>query len=128
MRLPFTLRFAYHALGALSRAGLLLFVAWLMLIPANEDEAAALGTTTQNQYPSGLRAMRTARTIIAIAPERSYDIMAYALGPEVAPWMVRIGLMQMATGNLLPATASIPEPGTLQSDRDITGPRFIQVD
>jgi hypothetical protein len=126
--MPFTLRLAYHALGAVSRAGLLLFVAWLMLIPANENEAEALGTTTRNQYPSGLRAMRTARVVVAIAPERTYDIMAFALGPDIAPWMVRLGMMQMAAGNLLPTTASIPEPGSAQSDRDISGPRFIQVD
>ncbi len=124
--MPLTLRLAYHSVRAALRAGLLMFAAWLVFIPANANEQDALGASPGETYPYGLRPMRTARVILAVAPERAYKVIAMVAGPDMSPILVRLMLIQMASGNVLPETASTnvePENG-----RDIKGPRFIQVD
>jgi hypothetical protein len=70
--------------------------------------------------------MRTARVIVAIAPPAAYDVIAAVAGPDISPLFARIILGQIALGNVLPASAT-RTPG-LQSDRDLDGPRFIQID
>lgn len=124
--MPFTLRLAYHSFRATFRAGLLLLCAWLILIPATDNEAQALGASEGTQYPLGLRPMRTAQVIVAVAPDPAYALIALGLGPEFTPWMVKIMIQQMALGRVLPASATVEN--RIQSDRDIDGPRFIQID
>ena len=126
MQMPLTLRLAYHSFRAVIRAGLLLLCAWLILIPASETEAQALGASTGEQYPLGLRPMRTAQIVVAVAPDPAYGLIALGLGPEFSPWMVKIIMQQMALGRVLPQGVSVQD--RLQSDRDIDGPRFIQID
>jgi len=126
MKMPFTLRLAYHSFRAAVRAGLLFLCAWLILIPASDNEAQALGASPGQQYPLGLRPMRTAQVIVAVAPDPAYGLIALGLGPEFTPWMVKIMMQQMALGRVLPESATVRQ-GT-QSIRDIDGPRFIQVD
>lgn len=126
MQIPFTLRFAYHSFRAIIRAGLLFICAWVLLIPANATEISALGASQDTQYPYGLRMMRTAKVIVTIAPDRAYDVIAMVAGAEISPLLVRVAFIQMAAGRVLPAGAS-REP-MQQNDRDIDGPRFIQID
>lgn len=128
MKLPFTLRLAYYSFRATLRAGLVLFLAWLVFIPANAEEVGALGAEAGTQYPQGLRMMRTARVVVAIAPQRSYDIIAMMVGPDMSPVLVQIGFRQMAAGYVLPAASQEPQVPAFESSRDIQGPRFIQVD
>lgn len=124
--MPFTLRLVYHSFRAMIRAGLLLLCAWFLLIPANPGEVTALGAADGTQYPTGLRPMRLARVVVAVAPDRTYDAMSFALGTDYPPWLIRLILQQMAQGRVMPADASIPAQP--QSDRAIEGPRFIQLD
>ncbi|WP_159086985.1 hypothetical protein [Loktanella sp. Alg231-35] len=126
MKIPLTLRFAFHGFRSAMRAALLFFCAWLIFIPANAEEQAALGAAADEKYPFGLRPMRSARAVIAIAPDRFYVMAAGMLGEGVSPLFVRIAMTQLATGAGKPATMRT-ESG-IQSDRDIDGPRFIQVD
>lgn len=128
MKLPFTLRLAYHGFRATVRAGLLLFIAWLIFIPANESEVTALGAKADSEYPAGLRAMRTARVVVAIAPQRWYDLIAAVMGPEVSPVLIQIAMNQMALGQVLPASTRDPTDTEFETSRDIDGPRFIKID
>jgi hypothetical protein len=124
--MPLTLRLAYHSFRAVVRAGILFVCAWLVLIPANANEQAALGAEPGTQYPTGLRPMRTARVIVAIAPDQAYTIIAAVAGKGMSPLMVRIAMIQIASGHVMPQSAQT-EPSN-KSARDIDGPRFIQVD
>ena len=124
--MPFTLRLMYHSVRAVIRAGILLFLAWIVFVPATADEATALGADPDTQYPAGLRPMRTAQMIVAIAPDPAYDLMARVAGAEMRPWMIKLVMQQMAQGRVLPPSATVNEPP--QTARDIDGPRFIQVD
>ena len=126
MKLPLTLRLAYHGFRSAVRAGLLFLIAWVVFIPANANERAALGVSQATQYPPGLRTMRTARIVVAIAPDRAYTAIASVMGSDVSPLLVRLAMIQMAAGNVLPA-ASAPAP-QVESSRNIDGPRFIEVD
>lgn len=128
MKLPFTLRLAYYAFRATIRAGLVMLCIWVFFIPANPNEVAALGARDGTQYPNGLRAMRVARIVVKAAPPPTYQLIALALGPDISPLLVQIAMIQMAAGNVLPASANQPEIGGIESTRDIDGPRFIQVD
>lgn len=128
MKLPFTLRLTYYIFRASVRAGVLLAAAWLVFIPANANEVTALSAQEGTAYPTGLRTMRVARIITKVAPPQTYTIMAMALGPDISPWMIEIAMNQMALGNVLPDSASRSSPETIESSRDIRGPRFIQVD
>ncbi len=128
MKLPFTLRLALYSLRAAVRAGLLFTLAWVVFIPANAREVDALGATEGTQYPAGLRMMRTAQVVVTVAPQRTYDIIAAMLGPNMSPVLVQIGFQQMAAGNVLPASSQDPIIPAFESSRDIEGPRFIQVD
>ena len=125
MQIPLTFRLVFHGIRAALRAGILFFVAWLIFIPANDQERTALGASQRDQYPLGLREMRAAKTFIAFAPDRAYVFVATAMGPDISPLLVRIALIQVAAGNVLPQSVG---PGTNQSSRNIEGPRFIQVD
>ncbi len=126
MKIPFTLRLAYHGVRVALRVAVLFFCAWLVFIPANAEERAALGASADQQYPLGLRPMRTARAIVLVAPDRFYGFAADMFGPEVSPLMLRIAMLRLAAG--------IPPPGNMQAGseqsngRDIDGPKFIQVD
>lgn len=128
MQLPFTLQLAFHSFRAVVRAGLILLLAWMFLIPANVTEIEALGARDGESYPFGLRAMRAAQIVVKAAPPQIYDLIAMAVGPEVSPWMVEIAVAQMAAGKVLPASAQQTPVSTINSDRDIDGPRFIQLD
>lgn len=130
MKIPFTLRLVYYGFRAAVRAGLLFLCAWLLLIPATAQEVTALGAKDGTTYPAGLRMMRSARIVVAVAPPRAYELIAMALPQDISPFMVQIAMVQMAAGNVLPA--SMREDSALasefESDRDIDGPRFITVD
>ncbi|MCK0096571.1 hypothetical protein MWU60_13400 [Yoonia sp. F2084L] len=128
MKLPFTLRLVYHTARATVRAGLLAVLAWLIFVPATATEVTALGARDGTQYPAGLRTMRVARVVVAVAPPRTYDMIAMVVGPDISPLMIRLAMTQMAAGNVLPASTRQKPIGTIESDRDIPGPRFIQVD
>ena len=134
MQLPLTLRLVYHGARALIRAALLFFCAWLLLIPATAEEKRTLGAQAHEQYPEGLRPMRTARAVVNFAPDRVYVLMARAAGPEASPFLIRIMMMQIATGQIRPGANQAGPNSTIerstapQSDRSIEGPRFIQVD
>lgn len=124
--MPFTLRLAYHGVRSALRAAILLFCAWLVFIPATAEEQDALGASAHEQYPIGLRSMRSARAVVAIAPDRFYVLVASIMGSDISPLFVRIAMTQLATG-ALGQQAARSDPG-IKSDRDIVGPRFIQVD
>lgn len=128
MKIPFTLRLAYHGFRATLRAGLLFVCAWIFLIPASADDITALGAREGTAYPPGLRMMRAAKVVVAIAPPRVYDMMAVALPQGVSPLMVRIAMTQMASGYVFPASTRVKPASPRQSDRDMDGPRFIKVD
>lgn len=128
MKIPFTLRLAYHGLRATVRAGLLFLCAWLFLIPATAEDVAALGAKDGTAYPNGLRMMRVAKIVVAVAPPRAYDLIAMGLPQDVSPLMVRIAMTQMAAGYVLPASTRQSGTPTTESSRDIDGPRFIKVD
>lgn len=129
MRIPFTLRLAYHGFRAVLRAGLLFLCAWIFFIPATAKENAALGATDAGPYPAGLRMMRTAKVIVTVAPPRAYDLIAMGLQRDISPLMVRIAMIQMAAGNVLPASTRGNGLPSTRSDRsDIDGARFIKVD
>jgi hypothetical protein len=126
LKIPFTLRFAYYSFRAVVRAGLLFLCAWIFLIPATAEDITALGAPEGQRYPMGLRMMRAAKVFVVVAPPRAYDMLAMGLPQDVPPFMVRVALMQMAAGNVMPA--STRQPPITPSGRDIDGPRFIQVD
>ncbi|HEV8033631.1 hypothetical protein [Yoonia sp.] len=126
MKIPFTLRFAYYSFRAVVRAGLLLLCAWIFLIPATAEDISALGAREGQTYPVGLRMMRAAKVFVVVAPPRAYDMIAMGLPQDVPSFMVRLALMQMAAGNVLPASTRVAP--TTPNSRDIEGPRFIQVD
>lgn len=128
MKIPFTLRLAYHGFRATVRAGLLFLCAWIFLIPATAEDVTALGAKEGTTYPVGLRAMRAAKVIVAVAPPRAYDLIAMGLPQGISPLMVRIAMTQMAMGNVLPASTRGNGLGGPESDRDIEGPRFIKID
>ena len=126
MHIPFTLRLAFHGFRSAMRAAMLFFCAWLVFIPANAEEQAALGASADERYPIGLRPMRSARAVVAIAPDRFYVLVAGMMGDSISPLFVRIAMTQLAAGAGKPAT--MQTDSGIQSDRDIDGPRFIQVD
>ena len=128
MKIPFTLRLAYHSLRATIRAGLIFVCAWIFLIPANANDIEALGARLGSQYPPGLRMMRTARIVVAVAPPQAYDMIAMGVGRGITPLMVRIAFVQMAAGHVMPASTRAGSLPTNDSARDIAGPKFIQVD
>ena len=128
MKIPFTLRLAYHGFRAVVRAGLLFLCAWISLIPANVQDIAALGAPEGQRYPAGLRMMRAAKVFVAVAPPAAYDIVAIGLPQNIPPFMVRVALVQMAAGHVLPASTRQSPNAAPQSSRDIDGPRFIVVD
>ena len=123
MRLPLTLRLAYHGFRAAVTGGLILVIGWVAFVPATTAEAARLGTAAGITYPEGLRQMRAAQVFVKIAPDPAYDLAARAMGPEVSGWMVRLVMTQLAAGNV-PRLPEDPD----ESDRAIDGPRFIQID
>ncbi len=126
MKLPLTLRIAYHSFRSVVRAGLLFMIAWVVFIPASADENAALGVPQSIQYPPGLRTMRMAQVVVNVAPPQLYTLVARASGRDIPPFLIQVAMMQMAAGNVLPATATVTPK--IDSSRDIDGPRFIQVD
>ena len=126
----------FHSFRALVRAGLLMLCAWLLFIPANPSEVEALGARPGTSFPEGLRPMRAAQAIVAVAPPYSYTLIARVIGPSAPPIGVEFMMKQMAAGRMLPRTVqsrpaqpTIVQTGTeTTSDRDIEGPRFIKVD
>jgi len=128
LQIPFTLRLAYHGFRSVLRAGLLFLIAWIFLIPASATEITALGAR-DGPYPAGLRMMRAARVVVATAPPEAYNLIAMGLPRDVSPLMVRIAMIQMAAGNVLPASTRGNGMPSIESDRDnIEGPRFIKID
>ena len=126
MQIPLTLRLVFHGVRAGLRALLLFFCAWIIFVPATTAERAALGAAPDEAYPLGLRPMRSAKAIVTFAPDRAYVLVADLMGPEFSPLLIRIALVQMAAGNVLPATMQTrPE---VASDRGLDGPKFIKVD
>ncbi|MDP5085106.1 MAG: hypothetical protein NWQ23_06770 [Yoonia sp.] len=128
MQMPFTLRLIYHSFRAIVRAGFVLMLAWIIFIPANANEVTALGAREGTQYPEGLRIMRTARVVVAVAPQRAYDLIATMIGPNMSPVLVQIGINQLAAGYVPPTSSQEPIAPEFETSRDIEGPRFIQVD
>jgi hypothetical protein len=141
LRIPLTFRLVFHGFRAALRAGLLLFCAWLIFIPATEHENTELGAQPGTAYPLGLRPMRAAKVIVAVAPPYIYTLAARIIEPPVPAFAVEIMLNQMAAGRVLPASMqtgtarTVPaQPTIVQtdtgivSDRAIAGPRFIKVD
>lgn len=126
MRLPLTLRLAYHGLRSAFRAALLFFCAWIVFVPASADENTALGASAYEKYPVGLRAMRSAKAIVAVAPDRFYTTVAEVMGPEVSPLFVRIAMIQVASGGIRTDDRSFSRSSP--NTRNIDGPKFIQVD
>ncbi len=127
MQIPFTLRLAFHGLRAGVRAAVIFFGAWIFLVPATADDVAALGAERGTQYPPGLRIMRSAKVIVAVAPPHAYDLIASASEQDISPWMVRLALTQMAAGYVRPPESWQNDTPPVTSDRDLDGPRFIKV-
>jgi len=125
MTLPLTVRLMYHGFRAAITGAVILVIGWIAFIPATTAEASALGQTPRTDYPAGLRQMRAAKVFVTIAPDPAYDLAARAMGPEVTGWMLRLVVAQVAAGNL---PRPPPETAPAPSDRDIDGPRFLQVD
>lgn len=126
MQMPFTLRLAYHSFRAVVRAGLLLLIAWLLLIPATAAEREALDARDGTTYPAGLRPMRTAQIVVAVAPPQAYGWIGRMLSPQMPGVVVEFALNQIAAGIILPQTAT--QDQAPYSARDIEGPKFIRVD
>ncbi len=124
--MPFTLRLVYHSLRAALRAGPLFLIAWVVLVPATDLERERLSAVSDTAFPAGLRSMRTAQIIVAVAPSKTYELIGEFVAPKVPPYMIRFAMLQMAAGNVIPPSATpVEEPF---SARDIEGPRFIRVD
>lgn len=129
MKLPLTLRLAFHGFRAATQAGFLFICAWLAFIPANINEQNALGAEPGTQFPEGLRPMRAARVIVAVTPESAYQLIATVGGRGLSPLMVQVVLLQIATGRVqVQATTDPAQTTDSARDIDINGPRFIQVD
>jgi len=124
--MPFTLRLIAYGLRATVRAGLLFLCAWLFLIPASAADNDRLGARPDTTYPRGLREMRAAQVFVAVAPPQAYAAVGALVAPNVPPYAIKLGLMQLAAGNVVPASA-VPEEEPY-SARDIEGPKFIRVD
>ena len=125
MRLPLTLRLAYYTLRIGVLCAFLATAAWIMLVPATSTEQAALNATTDVERPLGLVQMRTARIIMAVAPDRFYDMAAQIMGDDVSPILVRAAIAMTASGALPPGLSQ----GQAQpNSRSIDGPRFVTVD
>lgn len=127
MKVPFTLRLAYYSFRATLRAGLLFLCAWVFLIPATAAEMTSLGAKDGATYPAGLRMMRVARVIVAVAPPRTYDLVARGLPQDISPLILRIAMTQMAAGYVPASTHGNGAP-TSDSDNDVNGPQFIKVE
>lgn len=123
LQMPLTLRILFHGFRATLRAGLLLLVAWLLLIPSNANERQALGADPGTSYPDGLRSMRTAKFITWVAPPRAYELIARFAQSDDSPEEVETMLKNIATGRTEGDLTQEPF-----SAREIEGPRFIRVD
>lgn len=121
--MPLTLRIVYHGFRATLRAGLILLVAWFLLIPSNAKERAVLNAAPGTKFPDGLRAMRTAQFVILVAPPRTYALIARVSGTDATPAEIEANLRNVAAGR----EGSTPQEEPF-SARDIEGPRFIRVD
>ena len=121
--MPLTLRILFHGFRATLRAGLLLFVAWLLLIPSNAYEREALGADPGTTYPEGLRSMRTAQFITWVAPPRAYELIAQFTRSDDSPQEIETMLKNIAAGRIEGDLTEEPF-----SARSIEGPRFIRVD
>ena len=126
MQIPLTFRLVYHSMRAVVRAGLLFLCAWLFLIPATAAETDKLGADPGTPFPAGLRQMRAAQVFVTVAPSQAYKVVGSIVAPRVPPYAMRIAMMQMAAGNVLPPSVRAQEKSF--SARDIEGPRFIRVD
>ena len=121
MQLPLTLRLAYHSFRALIRAALIFFIAWIVFIPASSGEKDALGVPQSTQFPPGLRTMRLAQVVVAIAPPELYAFVARMSGTDVPPFMIEIAMAQLAAGTVIPPPAKVVP--RQESDRGNEGPR-----
>lgn len=136
MQMPLTFRLVFHSVRAIARAGLVLLCGWLLFIPANSTEISALGALPGVSYPPGLRPMRAAKVIVAVAPPYVYTLAARVMGDATPPIGLAFMMEQMAAGRLAsrtvqtrPAAPTLIQTDTgITSDRDIDGPRFIKVD
>jgi hypothetical protein len=141
LRIPLTFRLVFYSFRAIVSASLILFCAWLVFVPANAKELAALGAQPETSYPPGLRPMRAAKAIVAVAPSYTYTLAARVIGPQTPAIAIQFMMTQMAAGRVFPRSfegetaQSEPEQPTIvqtntrkSSDRDIAGPRFIKVD
>lgn len=110
MRIPLTFRLIFQSFRAVAQASLLLFCAWLVFIPANKKEVAALGGQAGTSYPVGLRSMRAAKVIVAVAPPYTYKVVARIMEPQIPAIAVQLMMTQMAAGR-----RPIPEPRQTQT-------------
>ena len=123
LRVPLTLRVAFHGLRA-AWIGLILFiVGWVWLVPATPMERDALSAPLGIERPNGLTAMRVARAMVHFAPERAAQLLSDSTNGEISPLLAGMLLRQIATGN-----PQAPDPGPPALGDDIDGPRFISVD
>ncbi len=129
MRLPLTLRVAYYGIRFGLFAAFLVIAGWVALVPATAEEQAALNASSTVSRPLGLTQMRTAKVIMAVAPDQFYIMAAQVMGPDVSPILLRAAVAYTAAGALPPGLNQQQQPQTSRdSARSIDGPRFIQVD
>ncbi len=133
MRLPLTLRIAYHGFRAGMTGLLVALIAWLVFIPATPQERAALGAGIGQERPVGLPQMRMARALVHFAPDRAARMLSRASNGEISPQLAGMLLRDLAAGPVQRKEAfervvvAPPEPDQAPA-RQVGGAKFLRTD
>lgn len=127
--MPFTLRLAFHCVRSAWVALLIFLVGWVALVPATEDEIAAIGAVSDIERPLGLMQLRVARAMVHIAPDRAARAISRASDGEISPELAGMLLRDIADGAAVRAANDavvFDEPVGVEPRRGSTGAKFIQ--
>ncbi len=133
MRLPLTLRIAYHGFRAGMTGLLVALIAWLVFIPATPQERAALGAGIGQERPVGLPQMRMARALVHFAPDRAARMLSRASNGEISPQLAGMLLRDLAAGPVQRKEAfervvvAPPNPDQAPA-RQVGGAKFLRTD
>ncbi len=133
MRLPLTLRIAYHGFRAGMTGLLVALIAWLVFIPATPQERAALGAGIGQERPVGLPQMRMARALVHFAPDRAARMLSRASNGEISPQLAGMLLRDLAAGPVQRKEAfervvvAPPNPDQAPT-RQVGGAKFLRTD
>jgi hypothetical protein len=132
MRLPLTLRLAYHGFRSGMTGLLIALFGWLAFVPATPQERAALGAGIGVERPIGLPQMRMARALVYFAPDRAARMMSDASNGQISPQLAGMLLRDLAAGPVQQREAfervvNAPEGGQT-SAREAGGAKFVRTD